>query len=464
MGAVPAHFVDVTEKAGIKFHYERAATGKKYLVETMGAGCAFLDYDRDGWQDILLIQGKPLPGSGVTGALTMKLYHNNHNGTFTDVTRGSGLEVQMYGMGAAVGDYDNDGYPDIYVTAALGPSHLFHNNRNGTFTDVTRRAGVGNEGMWGTSACWLDYDRDGYLDLFVCNYVRYRSLADDVPCYYQPGVRSYCIPKAYPGSSCRLYHNNHNGTFTDVTRQAGIQSRQAKALAVAVCDINGDGWPDLVVANDTEPNFVYQNRRNGTFSEVGALSGLAYGSAGNVKAGMGVDAADVTGNNTLAIAIANFWGESMAYYRQISSGLFAESGDESGVAGASIHRLAFGTIFLDYDNDGFPDLMFACGHVQNDSRMFQMGATYEEPQLLLHNDGRGRFVDVTALSGAPFTDRLVGRGLAHGDFNNDGEEDILITSNDGRVMLWQNETTPKRHWLEVSLVGVHCNRDALGAA
>ena len=468
--AVLPRFRDVTKEAGIRFKHTSGATGKKYFVETMGAGGAFLDYDNDGWLDVLLLNGKRLDvdRSERSNVQTFKrstlaLYRNNRNGTFTDATHGAGLDVTMYAMGCAVGDYDNDGWMDVYVSAVLDSGRLFRNNK-GHFEDVTEQAGVGNAGNWGTSCAWLDYDRDGDLDLYVANYVLYRSLADDIPCIIRGTRRSYCVPSAYKGSSGVLYRNNGDRTFTDVTREAGIYEPKQKALGVAVCDYEDDGWLDIAVANDTAQNRLFHNVR-GKFVEVAELAGMAFGAAGQARAGMGIDAADWRNDGTLAIAITNFPNEAIGFYTQKTprADALTDESEAVGIAAPSLPRLGFGILFGDWDNDGYRDLIAVNGHVQNDVAELESGQTYPQPALLYHNQQGERFLEVSKDSGAPLTTPIVGRGLAAGDYDNDGRVDLLVTTNNGPAYLWRNETPSPSHWLTIRLIGKRSNRAGIGA-
>jgi hypothetical protein len=455
-------FRDVTQSAGIHFRHQNFRTPQKYMIETMGSGCAFIDYDGDGWQDILLLNGAHLPGSQAAGHSTLALYHNNHDGTFTDVTRGSGLDIEMYAMGVAVGDYDNDGREDLYITCVLGSSHLFHNDGNGHFTDVTRQAGVENAGRWGTSCAWVDYDRDGKLDLFVCNYVKYPSLAADQPCYAGGHQRIYCIPVAYETSSCTLYHNEGNGRFKDVTAASGIGGAHGKSLGVAIADYDGDGWPDIFVANDTVPGFLFHNEHNGTFKEIGVESGVAYDDEGNSHSGMGIDAADILNKGSVNVAITNYQGQQTSLYSQIGPDIFRDDKVPAQLATDTGKVLGFGVLFVDYDNDGYKDIFQVNGHVQDDIQKREPEVRYAQPSLLFHNAGNGTFKEVGLASGAPFTDPIVGRGCACGDFDNDGRPDLLIATNNGPAHLWRNETPTGNHWLTLQLIGSKSCRDGIG--
>lgn len=461
--AVPAvTFTDITAQAGLRFQHVNGAAGKKWLPETMGSGCAFLDYDNDGRQDILLLNGDTWDPNGKHAL--MALYHNNRDGTFTDVTHEVGLDVPLYGMGVAVGDFDNDGYDDLFITA-VGKSRLFRNVANGPgkrkFVDVTTSSGLADTG-WGTSAAWLDYDRDGKLDLFVCHYVQWTSQTDVF--YSIDGTnKSYARPQSYQGESCRLYHNLGNGKFLDVTRQAGILNAHSKALGVAVCDYDGDSWPDLFVANDTEPNFLFHNQGDGTFKEVGVESGIALSERGVPRAGMGIDAADTQHNGAFDVLITNFAGEQLTLYRRDASRLFLDVAARSGVGNATQTYLGFGAFFLDYDLDGWPDLFVTNGHIDDDIGRRDAGVTYAEPSLLFRNTGQGRFTDVSGLSGTALTTLRVGRGAAWGDIDNDGSPDLLVTTSNGKPALLHNENHTGNGWIRLKLVGTNSNRDAYGA-
>ncbi|MDE3166631.1 MAG: VCBS repeat-containing protein, partial [Acidobacteriota bacterium] len=421
-------FTGVTESAGIAFHHNSGAFGAKYLPETLGSGCAFLDYDGDGWLDILLVNGCDWPGHRRRRT-TMKLYRNNRNGTFTDVTDAAGLNVEMYGMGVAVGDYDNDGHPDIFVTA-VGQSRLFHNTGKGTFVDVTRQAGFAGRTGFSTSAMWLDYDRDGLLDLFVCNYVQW-SEQHDVFCSLDGKSKSYCTPEAYRGATCWLFRNRGDGTFEDVTAKSGIFDTSSKSLGVALIDYDRDGWPDILVANDTQPNKLYRNRGNSTFEEIGVKAGIAFSEDGRARAGMGIDAADFLNSGVSGLAVTNFDNEMLALYQGAASGVFRDVTVASGVGAASRNTLGFGCVFADLDLDGRLDLVAANGHIDATVRNIHANIGYAQPPQLFLNQGNGRFHDVAAAAGAEFAAPKVGRGLACGDFDNDGDVDLLVTTNQG---------------------------------
>jgi enediyne biosynthesis protein E4 len=457
-------FKDVTEVSGIHFQHHAHPTPHKYLIETMGAGCAFLDYDGDGYQDILLLNGAPLPGSADQQRSTLKLYHNNHNNTFTDVTHQAGLDMQtMYAMGVAVGDYDNDGREDFYVSCALGGGHLFHNEGNGRFKDVTAQAGVANQGKWGTSCAWIDYDRDGKLDLFVCSYVKYNSLQDDTPCFAGANRRIYCIPSAYETSSCTLYHNEGGGRFTDVTEHSGVGKARGKSLGVSIWDYDNDGYPDLFVANDTVPGFLLHNKRDGTFEEMGMLTGLAVDDEGNAHSGMGIDITDVNNDGRSLLAITNYQGQQTSLYQQTADNLFHDIRYNAHISEETGKTLGFGVLFFDYDNDGFKDMIQVNGHVQDDIEQREPGTKYAQPTLLFHNQRDGTFAEVGLAGGLPFATSIVGRGVAVGDIDNDGRLDALITANNGKAMLWHNQTRTPDHWLTLKLQGTRSNRDGIGA-
>jgi len=455
----PIEFTDVTAQAGIHFKHNSGAFGKKYLPETMGAGCAFLDYDNDGWQDILLVNSSDWP-EHKNGKSFLALYHNNKDGTFTDVTRQSGLAVEMYGIGVAVADYDNDGNEDIYVTC-VGPNHLFHNTGGGKFVDVTTKAGVGDPGF-STSAVWFDYDNDGWLDLFVCNYVEW-SAATDQFCTLDGKNKSYCTPQSYKGQSATLYHNRGNGTFENVTQRAGLNDPTDKSLGVALLDFDNDGWLDLFVANDTEPNKLYRNNHNGTFTDAALAAGVAFSEAGTARAGMGVDAADYDGSGWQSVVIGNFTNERMALYHNDGSGFFTDEANKSGIGAISVQSLTFACFFFDYDLDGLLDIFAVNGHVLDDISAVQPNVKYEQPPLLFHNMGKKKFEEVTAKLGRALQRAIVGRGAAYGDFDNDGDLDLLITTNNGAARLLRNENANQNDVLRVKIIGTKSNRDGIGA-
>jgi hypothetical protein len=456
--AGPPVFTDATAAAGIKFRHVNGAFGKKFLPETLGSGCAFLDYDNDGWQDILLINSTRFPSQPGTAAYPA-LYHNNKNGTFTDVTREAGLAVEMYGMGVAAADFDNDGNVDIYITA-LGQNRLFRNLGGGKFKDVSAGAGVAHEGF-STSAMWFDYDRDGQLDLFVTDYVEWTAAAD-LFCSLDGKSKSYCTPESYKGRSPTLYHNRGNGTFEDVTKKAGLLDPASKALGIALIDVDEDGWPDIFVANDTQPNRLYRNHRDGTFQDMGMTAGVAFNEAGVARAGMGVDAADIDGSGRQSLVIGNFSNEMMALYVNDGKGLFIDEAPSSGLGRASLLTLTFACFFFDYDLDGRPDIFAANGHVADDINNVQPKITYAEPAHLFRNAGKRRFEEVTAKSGAALQQRVVARGAAYADYDNDGDLDLLIATNNGPARLLRNDGGNRAKMLRIKAVGSTSNRDAIG--
>jgi hypothetical protein len=452
-------FTDITAAAGIRFVHNNGAFGKKYLPETLGSGCLFLDFDNDGWQDILLINSTNWPGHAGPSSHA-QLYHNNGNGTFTDVTSGSGLDVPLYGMGGAAADYDNDGLVDVFITA-VGGNRLFHNEGHGRFTDVTRRAGLADAGF-STSALWFDYDSDGKLDLFVARYVDW-SIDTDLYCTLDGKAKSYCTPESYKGQSASLYRNRGDGTFADVTRAAGLFDPTSKALGVAMLDFDGDGRMDLFVANDTQPNKLYRNRGNGTFVDVAVAAGVAFSEAGVARAGMGVDAADYDGSGRPSLVIANFSNEMMALYHNEGAALFIDDAAAAGIGRPSLLTLGFACFFFDVDLDGRPDIFVANGHVADDINRVQSRITYAQAPHLFRNAGSGRFEAITAAVGAALGEPMVGRGAAYADVDNDGDLDLLVTANHGRARLLRNDGGNRHHALRVKLVGTTSNRDGIGA-
>jgi hypothetical protein len=452
-------FVDVTGSAGIHFEHNTGAYGGKLLPETLGSGCAFLDYDADGWQDILLLNSMDWPGH-KRQRTTLKLYRNNRNGTFTDVTQAAGLDVEMYGLGVAVGDYNNDGFPDIFISC-VGQSRLFRNTGKGTFQDVTKSSGLlGKQGL-STSAVWIDYDRDGFLDLFVCNYVRW-SAEHDVFCSLDGKNKSYCTPEAYRGDTCWLFHNQGNGTFEDLTATSGIFDSSSKSLGVAMLDYDQDGWPDLLVANDTQPNKLYHNLHNGKFKDVAVEAGLAFSTEGKARAGMGVDAADFDNSGNAGIIITNFDNEMIGLYRASTKG-YDDIAMQTGLGSASKNTLGFGCVFYDVDLDGLLDIAVANGHIDETVRNIRGNVGYAQPPQLFQNLGGGKFRDVANEIGGEFDRPKVGRGLAVGDFDRDGDLDLLLTTNNGGAYLYRNDVSNGHRSIRFHLVGTKSNRDAIGA-
>jgi len=452
--------VDVTGAAGLKFRHYNGASGRKLLPETLGSGCAFLDYDADGWQDILLVNGMDWPGQTKQRS-TLSLYRNNRNGTFTDVTRAAGLDVDMYGMGVAVGDWNNDGFPDLLVTC-VGQNRLFRNTGKGTFVDVTQASGLGGRSAFSTSALWFDFDRDGFLDLFVCNYVKW-SPDHDVFCSLDGKQKSYCTPEAYRGDTCWLFRNRGNGTFEDVTATSGVFDTSSKSLGVAMIDYDADGWPDLFVANDTQPNKLYRNLKNGTFKDVAVEAGLAFSADGKARAGMGVDIGDFDGAGRQGLAITNFDNEMIGLYKATRPGIYEDVAMRAGIGPASRNSLGFGCVLADLDLDGALDLVVVNGHIDETVRNIRGNVGYAQPPHLFLNQGNGTFRDVVSDVGMEFAQPRVGRGLAYGDFDHDGDLDLLVTTNNGPAALFRNDQTAGNRSLRFHLVGTKSNRDAIGA-
>ena len=462
-GATPAagfsiRFTDVTGAAGIKFRHQSGAFGKKYLPETMGGGCAFVDVDGDGWQDVFFVQSMEWPGRARTKVFPA-LYRNNRNGTFTDITQAAGLAVELYGLGVAAADFDNDGDADIFVTA-LGPSRLFRNDGRGRFEDVTAKAGVGDPGF-STSALWFDYDRDGRLDLFVARYVEW-SIEKDRFCSLDGRSKSYCTPESYKGQSPVLFRNKGDGTFENVTKRAGLDDPSNKMLGVAVIDYDGDGLLDLFGANDTQPNRLYRNKGDGTFADVGVMAGVAFNEAGVARAAMGVDAADYDGSGRPSLVIGNFSNEMMALYSNEGNGLFIDDAPAGTIGRASLLRLTFACFFVDVDLDGLLDIFGANGHVADDIATVQPTIAYAQPAHLFRNLGKKKFEDVSAKAGVALTTPVVARGAAYGDFDNDGDLDLLVTANNGPARLLRNDGGAN-HKLRIALAGTTSNRDGIGA-
>ena len=452
-------FTDVTARAGLHFQHNSGAYGGKLLPETLGSGCAFLDYDADGWPDILLINSMDWPGHKRQRS-ALKLYRNNRNATFTDVTKSAGLDLELYGMGVAVADYNNDGFPDIFITC-VGQSRLFRNTGKGTFEDASKSAGLLNKQGFSTSAVWFDYDRDGLLDLFVCNYVRW-SAEHDVFCSLDGKNKSYCTPEAYRGDTCWLFHNRGDGTFEDVTSTSGIFDTSSKSLGVAMLDFDQDGWPDLFVANDTQPNKLYKNLRNGKFKDVAVEMGLAFSNEGKARAGMGVDCADFDNSGKPGIVITNFDNEMLGLYRSNGKS-FDDVAMQTGLGSASRNTLGFGCVFFDADLDGRLDLAVANGHIDDTVRNIRGNVGYAQPPQLFLNQGNAKFLDVAAEVGGGFAQAKVGRGLAVADFDRDGDLDLLLTTNNGPAYLYRNDQLAGNRSIRLHLVGTKSNRDAIGA-
>jgi len=446
-------------KTGIQWTHSNGRSAEYYLPESTGAGCGFIDYDNDGWMDIYLLNSGTCDFFDPQTPLRNALYHNNRDGTFTDVTEKAGVGGGGYGMGIAVGDYDGDGFPDLFVSQ-YGRSILYRNNGKGTFTDVTEKAGVAAPG-WSSSAVWFDYDNDGRLDLFVCRFVDFDKTKNRFCGDEQTGERYYCYPKVYPPARSWLFHNNGDGTFRDVTQESGIGKVLGKAWGVVATDVNNDGWMDLFVANDTVPDFLFLNRK-GHFEDIALNAGIAYSQDGRARSGMGVDAADYDGDGQQDLFVTNVDQEMYSLYRNNGDLSFEDTASEFGIGRKTRLMSGWGVKFFDYDNDGAPDLIVANGHPDDKIENHSAHVKYREPMLLFHNTGKG-FEDVSASGGAAFAEPLAARGLAVGDFDNDGAVDVLVGVNNGAPVLLKNHAAQGNHWLGVRLIGKTCNPDAIGA-
>ena len=460
-------FTDVTATAGIRFEHNSGRAGRKWLPETMGSGVAFFDADADGWEDLFFVNGRHWPasardtsyGAGARRSVAA-LYRNNRKGGFTDVIAGSGLDVVTYGIGVAAADYDNDGLTDLYLTSLDG-DRLFHNAGNGRFRDVSKAAGITNR-SFGTSAAWFDYDRDGRLDLFVANYVKWTP-ETDLRCTLDGATKSYCTPESYPGTASTLYRNLGAGRFEDVSRAAGVADPTSKSLGVAIVDFDSDGWIDLFVANDTQPNKLYRNNRNGTFSEVGLRSGVAYSEEGIARGAMGVDSADYDRSGRAHLLVGNFSNQMLGLYHNEGNGLFVDEAPRSTVGRASLLSLTFGLFFFDYDLDGWPDILAANGHIEEEIGRVQPKVQYRQPPLLLRNLGTGRFEDASATVGRDFIRPIVARGAAHGDYDRDGDLDVALSTNHGPAYLFRNDGGNRHNWIAIRTRGTKSNRYGIGA-
>src|SRR5258706_1343444 len=451
-------FTDVSAASGIKFTHNSGRAGKKFLPETLGAGGSWIDVDGDGWEDLLLINSKAGTQRGRKSLCA--LYRNNKNGTFTNVTAGSGLDMEMYGMGVAIADYDSDGKQDVCIRALEG-DRLFHNEGSGRFRDVTKSSGIDNAGF-STSAAWLDYDRDGKVDLFVANYVQWTAKGD-LWCSLDGYSESYCTPESYKGTQSKLYHNLGGGKFEEVSKKAGVGDPTSKSLGVTVFDYDGDGWPDIFVANDTQPNKLYHNNKNGTFAEVGMSAGVAFGEDGVARGAMGVDTGDYDRSGRPHLLVGNFSNQMLGLYHNEGTGLFVDEAPTSTVGRASLLSLAFGVFFFDYDLDGYLDIFTANGHIEEEIGRVQPKIQYKEPPLLFRNLGKRRFESVGSKMGPHFNRPIVARGAAYADIDHDGDLDVLITSNHGPAYLFRNDGGNRNKFLCVRAVGTKSNRSAIGA-
>lgn len=454
-------FTDITEQAGISWRQFSGESRDRFLIEVMGGGVAFLDFDGDGLQDLFFVNGGETPHGKSPVPVRNALYRNLGNGKFEEVAAKAGVDrVSFYGMGVAVGDFDNDGFPDLYVTG-FPSSALFHNNRDGTFTDVTERAGVRNAGNWAASAAWFDFDRDGYLDLVVTNYAKFSF--DDVKRCEIDGKPTYCAQKAYAGLPLTLYHNNGDGTFTDVSERSGLAKLVGRGLGVVAVDVNDDGWTDLFIARDASPNLLLINQKDGTFRDVAMSAEVAYNSDGVAKAGMGVDAGDVNGDGRPDFAVTNFNDEYFSLFVSGRSLLFDDRTIGSRLAEYSKSYVGWGIHFIDYDSDGNLDLVIANGHINEAIETTRLDVKYKEPPLLLHNDGNGIFRKLNDLGGAPFRQGQRARGLAVGDVDNDGGVDVVFTRLDERPVVLRNNVGQSHAWVGFQLQGTKSNRDAIDA-
>jgi len=467
-GSIPevTNFTDATSMLGLSFDYVASHTSKKYLIETMGSGVALFDYDNDRRLDIFVVNGAPLSDPTPKGTIPQKtgpkdwnrLYHQKSDGTFEDVTERAGLQGVGYGMGVAVGDYDNDGSEDLYVTA-YGGNKLYHNNGDGTFADVTQKTGIAGGG-WSTSAAWIDLDGDGLLDLIVLRYLQWDF--DDIWCgERREGYRAYCHPDSFHAMAPLVYHNDGKGHFTEIAEKVGL-AQPSKGLGIAFADYDRDGHLDLFFANDSMPEFLYHNKGDGRFEEVALISGVALDGEGHSYAGMGVDFADYDNNGLADLVVTDLASQMYAVYRNNGDGTFTYETYPSGIGSISLKHSGWGVRFLDYDNDGWKDLLITQGHDLDTIQLTFPDFRYKEPMLLVRNTGKS-FVDVSAQAGEIFQKAWVGRGLAIGDIDNDGRLDAVVTSNDGALYVLHNASQTHNHWLTLELVGHQSNRDAIGA-
>ena len=461
---IPVRYTDVRESAKITFQQDSTQTDEKYYLETMGTGVAWIDYDQDGLMDLYFVQSAATDVYKPPHPLRSALYHNNGDGTFSDVTEKAGVGGEgHYGQGVAVGDFDNDGYPDLYVTG-YGRAILYRNNGNGTFTDVTAKAGVADEGGWSTSAGWFDYDKDGWLDLVVTNYIDWTP-KNNIWCgEKRPGYRSYCHPGNYKGQRIKLYHNNHDGTFTDVSDASGVGKPEAKGMGVVLADFNNDGWPDIAIANDSWPNFLFINKHNGTFEDVSLVSGFAASEDGRYEAGMGIDAADVDGDGWQDLYVTHLDFELNRLYRNSQDGTFTDETFRAGIGNKAVLMSGVAMKFLDYDNDGWNDILQANGSMLDNVALYHSEVSYKEPLLMFRNLGKGHFEKTSESLGPDFMRPIVGRGLATADYDNDGDIDIVTNNRGDYPSLLRNDGGNSNHWLTVQLIGTKSNRDGTGAS
>jgi enediyne biosynthesis protein E4 len=451
-------FREASVEAGVKFTHNSGRAGKKWLPETMGSGVVFFDADADGWPDLLLLNSKDWSPRGRKSLSA--LYKNNRNGTFTNVTIGSGLDIETYAMGGAAADYDNDGREDLYITSLDGDK-LLHNEGNFKFKDVTATAGIANK-AFGSSVAWLDYDKDGKADVFVGNYVKWDSKGD-LFCSLDGATKSYCTPESYKGQSVKLYRNLGGGKFEDATAKAGVGDATSKTLGVAVFDYNSDGWPDIFSANDTQPNKLYRNNKNGTFTEEAVAAGIAFGEDGVARGAMGVDAADYDRSGRPHLLVGNFSNQMLGLYHNEGRGLFVDEAPRRTIGKASLLSLAFGVFFFDFDNDGWLDIFAANGHIDEEINRVQPKVSFRQSPLLFRNTGKGGFEDVSRSRGADLVKPIVARGAAYADYDRDGDLDIVINNNHGPASFFKNEGGSKLGWIELKLEGVASNRSGLGA-
>src|ERR1700728_982906 len=461
---ISVRFTDIRKSAGITFVQDSTETNEKYYLETMGTGVGWIDYDQDGLMDLYFVQSGATAAYKPSTPLHSALYRNNGDGTFTDVAEKAHVGGEgHYGQGVAVADYDNDGFPDMYVTG-YGRAILYHNNGNGTFTDVTAKSGVADEGGWSTSAGWFDYDKDGWLDLVVTNYIDW-SPKNNMWCgERRPGYRSYCHPGNYKGQRIKLYHNNHDGTFSDVSDASGVGKPEAKGMGVVLADFNNDGWPDIAIANDSWPNFLFLNKHDGSFEDVSLISGIAASEDGRYEAGMGIDAADVDGDGWQDVYITHLDFELNRLYHNNHDGTFTDDTFNSGIGNKAVLMSGVSMKFLDYDNDGWNDILQLNGAMLDNVSLYHAEVSYQEPLLMFRNLGKGRFDKVSESLGPDFVHPIVGRGLATADYDNDGDIDIVTNNRGDYPSLLRNDGGNANHWLTVQLIGTKSNRDGIGAS